>query len=100
MFFVCVDNDVEYFFVFNFPQNRPVVSWVGLSDVDLNILGGWRPDQLLESDQPVFVLVEDCHPSPVEEQHHILQQVITSHTIQGGTVGLRLCNDNTFIMLL
>ena len=80
MFFVCVDNDVEYFFILNFPQNRPVVSWVGLSDVDLNILGGWRPDQLLESDQPVLVLVEDCHPSPVEEQHHILQQVITSHT--------------------
>ena len=73
-------TDVVYFFILYFSQDRPVVGRVGLSDVDLNILGGRRPDQLLESDQPVLVLVEDCHPGPVEEQHHILQQVITSHT--------------------
>ena len=67
MFFVCVDNDVEYFFIFNFPQNRPVVSWVGLSDVDLNILSGRRPNQLLQPDQAVLVLIEDGYPGPVEE---------------------------------
>ena len=67
VFFVCVDNDVEYFFILNFSQNRPVVGWVGLSDVDLNILGGWRADQLLQSDQPVLILIEDRYPGPVEE---------------------------------
>ena len=79
MFFVCVDNDVEYFFILNFSQNRPVVGWVGLSDVDLNILGGWRADQLLQSDQPVLVLVQDRHPGPVEEQHHVLQHNQSLH---------------------
>ena len=67
VFFVCVDNDVVYFFILYFSQDSPVVGWVGLSDVDLNILGGRRADQLLQSDQPVLVLVEDGHPGPVEE---------------------------------
>ena len=67
MFFVCVDNDVEYFFILNFSQNRPVVGWVGLSDVDLNILSGRRANQLLQSDQAVLVFVEDGDPGPVEE---------------------------------
>ena len=76
MFFVCVDNDVEYFFILNFSQDRPVVGRVGLPDVDLNILSGWRPHQLLQSDQAVLVLVEDGYPGPVEEQHHVLQQIV------------------------
>ena len=67
MFFVRVDNDVVYFFIFYFSQDRPVVGWVGLSDVDLNILSGRRPDQLLQSDQAVLVLIEDGYPGPVEE---------------------------------
>ena len=67
MFFVCVDNDVEYFFIFNFSQDRPVVCWVCLSDVYLDILSGRRPYQLLQSDQPVLILIEDRYAGPVEE---------------------------------
>ena len=67
MFFVCVDNDVEYFFVFYFSQDPPVVGWVGLSDVDLNILSGRRANQLLQSYKPVLILIEDGYAGPVEE---------------------------------
>ena len=52
----------------------PVVGWACLPDVYLDILGGRRPDQLLQPDQPILILVEYRHPGPVEEHHQVLGQ--------------------------
>ena len=43
-----------------------------MPDVDLDILGWWRSHQLLQPDQPILVLIENCNPGPVEEHHQVL----------------------------
>ena len=33
----------------------------------------FSPDELLQPDEAVLVLIQDGGPGPVEEQHHVLQ---------------------------
>ena len=82
MIFVRVDYDVVDLLVLQLSQHGSVVAGVGLSDVDLDVLGGGSSHQLLQSDQTILVFIQDCYSRPVEEHHHVLETINSFNILQ------------------
>ena len=52
----------------------PVIAWYGLSDVELDVFCGRRPDEVLEADQTEFIFVKDGRLRPIQVAHYVLEK--------------------------